>query len=303
MIQVGAFAIGPIVEAGVWAINGVRVFLTSAAALVASMTLTGDSVNQIPDTAFSDDGTFSIGQEANGTFTIHHYGSDGSVISTSYGDTFDSLTDEQRELVSKLPGRPAEPVDVPLSTADTGASEPNPDLDPNAGGGFQQSDIETPVGVFDQADPFPIIMENSSIDDNSDVPNLTERGTLTNLRPDDPAILQTTRRTLIQDSSGRYWLQSANGLRITPSGLYDFVTFPDGTIQVARPNPNQEYSTHLGLSNGEEVNFAGTIRFGNNSGSMRGTIIEWDNSSGHYRPPISLIDNANLPSNLFTGGF
>lgn len=74
---------------------------------------------------------------------------------------------------------------------------------------------------------------------------------------------------------------------------------PDGRIRVARPNVNPDYSTHLGLSSGGEVNYAGSIRFGNNRGANRGTITEWTNNSGHYQPPATLIDNANLPVDLF----
>jgi hypothetical protein len=133
----------------------------------------------------------------------------------------------------------------------------------------------------------------------TNVPNLTESGTLTNLRPQDPVVLQRPARTLVQDDAGRYWLQSNGGNRITPSGNYDFVTLPDGRIRVARPNVNPDYSTHLGLSSGGEVNYAGSIRFGNNRGSNRGTIIEWSNNSGHYQPPATLKDNANLPVDLF----
>jgi hypothetical protein len=129
--------------------------------------------------------------------------------------------------------------------------------------------------------------------------NLTERGTLSNLRPQDPAIAQRPVRTLVQDESGRYWLQSPGGNRITPSGSYDFVTLPDGTIRVARPNPNPDFSTHLGLSGGGEVNYAGSIRFGNNMGPNRGTITQWTNNSGHYQPPSGLSGNAGLPDYLF----
>jgi hypothetical protein len=131
------------------------------------------------------------------------------------------------------------------------------------------------------------------------VPNLTERGTLTNLRPNDLAVSERPIRTLIQDDSGRYWLQSPGGNRITPSGSYDFVTMPDGSIRVTRPNITPDYSTHLGLSGGGEVNYAGSIRFGNVRGENRGTITEWTNNSGHYRPPAQMRGNANLPLDLF----
>jgi len=131
------------------------------------------------------------------------------------------------------------------------------------------------------------------------IPNLTERGTLTNVYPSDPAIAQRPVRTLVQDESGRYWLQGQGGGKITPSGSYDFVTLPDGTIKVSRPNVNEQFSTHLGLSEGGEVKYAGSIRFGNNDGPERGKITRWDNSSGHYQPPATLKANSGLPENSF----
>nr|WP_157503958.1 hypothetical protein [Luteibacter rhizovicinus] len=139
----------------------------------------------------------------------------------------------------------------------------------------------------------------AGVPDKVSPPNLTERGTLTNLRPQDISVSERPIRALVQDDSGRYWLQSAGGNRITPSGSYDFVTMPDGTIRVARPNNTWDFSTHLGLSGGGEVNWAGSIRFGNNMGPNRGTILEWTNNSGHYQPPAYLSGNAGLPNDLF----
>ncbi|WP_438857641.1 hypothetical protein [Achromobacter spanius] len=131
------------------------------------------------------------------------------------------------------------------------------------------------------------------------VRNLTERGTLTNLHPQDLVVAQRPVRNLVQDGSGRYWLETSSGNRITPSGSYDFVTLPDGRIRVARPNTNIEFSTHLGLSGGREVSFAGAIRFGNSSGANRGSVVQWTNHSGHYQPPAHLKNNAGLPIHLF----
>ena len=148
----------------------------------------------------------------------------------------------------------------------------------------------------------PKIDSHSSIKKNLVPPfpsNYTKRGTLTNRFPDDPSILQTTARKLVQDSSGRYWLQSTNGKRITPSGKYDFVTLPDGTIKVARQNTNPDFSTHLGLSKGGEVNYAGSITFSNNTTAKRGQINEWSNDSGHYAPPDYLSSKAGLPDTKF----
>ncbi len=48
---------------------------------------------------------------------------------------------------------------------------------------------------------------------------------------------------------------------------------PDGSIRIARPNVNQDFSTHLGLSGGGEVKHAGSIRFGNNDGPSRGRYL------------------------------
>lgn len=143
-------------------------------------------------------------------------------------------------------------------------------------------------------------LATNSVDDSlKNVPNLTERGTLVNLSPADPVVAQRPIRALVQDESGRYWLQGQGGNRITPSGSYDFVTMPDGSVRVARPNTNDYFSTHLGLSGGGEVNYAGSIRFGNNMGPNRGTITYWTNNSGHYQPPAALSGNAGLPDYLF----
>lgn len=128
---------------------------------------------------------------------------------------------------------------------------------------------------------------------------MTERSTLTNLRPKDSVFLEKTPRTLVEDSSGRYWLESASGNRITPSGSYDFVTLPNGDMRIARQNINPDFSTHLGLSGGGEVKYAGSIRFVSNRSANRGTIVNWTNDSGHYQPPADLVDNAGLPLNLF----
>jgi hypothetical protein len=129
--------------------------------------------------------------------------------------------------------------------------------------------------------------------------NRTWANTLTNLRSTDPVVRQNVVRTLVQDDNGRYWLEGPTGRRITPSGSYDFVTMPNGVTHVTRPNTNPDFSTHLALSNGREVNHAGSIRFGNNMGPNRGTITHWTNNSGHYRPPADMFGNANLPLNLF----
>lgn len=131
--------------------------------------------------------------------------------------------------------------------------------------------------------------------------NLTERGTLLNTHTQDIAYSQRPIRVLTQDECGRYWIQSPSAKRITHSGSYDFITKPDGIILVARQNTNLDFSTHLGLSGGREVRFAGSIHFANSRGAKRGTITKWMNDSGHYQPPSNLSRNAGFLKNLFNG--
>jgi hypothetical protein len=129
--------------------------------------------------------------------------------------------------------------------------------------------------------------------------NLTPRGTLTNLKPGDPVRLENPMRTLKRDTNGRYWLSGPNGSQYTPSGSYDYVAMPNTELRIARSNQNPDYSTHLGLSGGGEVMYAGSVRFANSTGPNRGAIISWDNASGHYQPPPELAKQAGLPMDRF----
>lgn len=142
-----------------------------------------------------------------------------------------------------------------------------------------------------------IILRGKQI--SSAIPNLTRAGMFSNLRPGDAVVLQNILRFLKQDPDGRYWLKSMHGIEITPSGRYDFVTMSDGSIRVARQNNNFDYSTHLGLSGGYDVAYAGSIRFANNMGPKRGTIVHWKNDSGHYQPSATMAHYAGLPLGLF----
>jgi filamentous hemagglutinin len=74
---------------------------------------------------------------------------------------------------------------------------------------------------------------------------------------------------------------------------------PSGAILIARQNINFDYSTHLGLSAGGDVKYAGSIRFANNMGPKRGTIVHWSNDSGHYQPPATMASYSGLPLGLF----
>ena len=89
------------------------------------------------------------------------------------------------------------------------------------------------------------------------------------------------------------------GDRITPSDSYNFVTMPNGTIRAARAKDHADFSTHIGVSGGDDVLYAGTVQFANRHSSSRGSIRTSSNNSGHYRPPASLSGNAGLPNDLF----
>jgi hypothetical protein len=139
-------------------------------------------------------------------------------------------------------------------------------------------------------------------------PKRSPDGQYSNLYDGDTIVRDNPVRTLVQDSNGRYWLEGSSGQRITPSGQYNFVTMPDGTIRVTRPNTTvlengEVASTHLGLSNGNSVNYAGSITFANRNSATRGSIRDWSNDSGHYQPAASDAGNAGLPTDLFNSSF
>ncbi len=147
------------------------------------------------------------------------------------------------------------------------------------------------IGKFSPKFAKPSNLQNSNI--NSTQLGLTPRNTLVNLRPGDAVALESRAFRLVM-VDGKYHLKTNTGQLYTPRGSYDFVTMPDGSIRVAKPNSNPDFSTHLGLSGGGEVKYAGSITFDNSR-----NITIWNNSSGHYLPPSTLAGNAGLPFNLF----
>lgn len=140
----------------------------------------------------------------------------------------------------------------------------------------------------------------------SDISNL--RATLSqyqgyvysNVKPLDPVVTPSNPvRQLNQDANGRYWL-NAGGNLYTPSGSYDFVVLPGGTTLLARTNGNsQRYSTHLGLSNGQDVSYVGKVTFFPNHGAQRGQVRVWNNDTGHYWTQPTHKPNAGFPTGRF----
>ncbi|WP_410725822.1 hypothetical protein [Burkholderia sp. SIMBA_062] len=207
------------------------------------------------------------------------------------------LAGAQRALGDMIPGAvPTRPWEIALSAAPLVVKAPGALR--SAGEMFGPNLAQMAESYLGRTGGSSYVIEGPNVR-SIGVANLTERGTLTNLRPTDSAVAQRPIRALVQDESGRYWLQGPGGNKITPSGSYDFVTMPDGSIRIARQNLNPDFSTYLGLSGGGEVDFAGSIRFANNTGPNRGSIVNWTNSSGHYQPPASMIGNAGLPVELF----
>ncbi|MEO6936655.1 MAG: LysM peptidoglycan-binding domain-containing protein [Collimonas sp.] len=116
-------------------------------------------------------------------------------------------------------------------------------------------------------------------------------GKLSNLFPGHPA-MPGSRYKLIQTESGDFKYQLPSGELRTPKGAYDFIQ--NGNEIRISPLRNDEFSGHLSLSKGADVDYAGSIQF-----SQKGGLKWWDNNSGHYQPPATNSPIVNLPNNLF----
>jgi hypothetical protein len=120
------------------------------------------------------------------------------------------------------------------------------------------------------------------------------KGYFPNLYPEDiPNYIQ--RNELFFD--GKKWrYQTPDKKVFTPNGEYNFVV-QGGQIYIAR----QKFALggHIDIGRGNNVDFAGQIRFGHNKNN-KGQIKYWNNVSGHYKPSVSSASNAGLPLDLFT---
>jgi filamentous hemagglutinin len=96
----------------------------------------------------------------------------------------------------------------------------------------------------------------------------------------------------VHTESGDFKYQLPSGELRTPKGTFDFIQI-GGEIKIS-PVRNDGFSTHLQLSKGAEVDYAGSIQF-----SQKGALKWWNNSSGHYMPPAAQSSIVNLPTNLF----
>ena len=118
----------PIVQGGIWVINGAKVLLTAAAAsgaaLVTSLILTGDKDNPSQSIIFSEDGKSSLSYTADGGLRIDYLRSDGIPINTVYGDSRDSFTDAELGLFGIPPLEPDSESDQTNQTAFPAEDDP-----------------------------------------------------------------------------------------------------------------------------------------------------------------------------------
>jgi RHS repeat-associated protein len=119
-----------------------------------------------------------------------------------------------------------------------------------------------------------------------------------NIMPEDVTIVDRKPGIPLEQRDGK-WVtvtHKADGTEVvfTANGTYDFVVV-NGQVRVIRP---QELSSHTALAGAGPVEYAGTIKFGSSDGN-RGTIIFWNNKSGHFIPRAVDAPQAGLPTDLF----
>jgi hypothetical protein len=114
-----------------------------------------------------------------------------------------------------------------------------------------------------------------------------------NLYPEDiPSYIR--RNELFFD--GKKWRYKTPHKKVfTPNDEYNFVV-QRGQIYIARQKFS--FGSHIDIARGNNVAFAGQIRFGHNKNN-KGQIKYWNNASGHYKPSANSAGNAGLPLNLF----
>ena len=85
--------------------------------------------------------------------------------------------------------------------------------------------------------------------------------------------------------------QRTAGGKFTAKGLHIFVVQQGRLIVSPRKNraPGEPSVSHVDLASGEEVEFAGEIRFGGRS-SSRGVLQYWNDKTGHYHDSSRSMD-------------
>ncbi|MBW4614023.1 MAG: hypothetical protein KME21_12260 [Desmonostoc vinosum HA7617-LM4] len=118
-------------------------------------------------------------------------------------------------------------------------------------------------------------------------------GYFPNLYPED--IPNYIRRHELFFDGNKWRYKTFQNKVFTPNGEYNFIV-QGGNIYIAR----QKFGLgdHIDITKGNNVDFAGQIRFGHNK-KNKGQIKYWNNASGHYKPSVNEAGNAGLPLDLF----
>ena len=116
---------------------------------------------------------------------------------------------------------------------------------------------------------------------------IPQNGKFKNIHPSDQ--INRVERFELVNHNGEWKINKNGTLETIKEDTYTFVTI-DGKIYVGEGrNPY-----HIDLSQGESVDYAGEIRLND-----VGQVVEWSNTSGHYKPGAEYKENAGLPVELF----
>jgi len=90
-------------------------------------------------------------------------------------------------------------------------------------------------------------------------------------------------RLTLTSRDGAWYVTDPLGRSTRASGLYQFIVTTDHKVFLT---PDSSPSGHADLARGEDLNYAGELRF-TSSRNNRGQLTEWSNRSGHYKPDPS----------------
>jgi hypothetical protein len=173
---------------------------------------------------------------------------------------------------------------VSTKTSTTSARSPIAGDEPYSPTGLSSGGIDHPVSLQTSTGSSTASLTGNSIASTAD-------GKLTNIFPSHPP-MPGPRYILVQTESGGFKYQLPSGELRTPKGVFDFVQI-GYKIKIAPPR-DDDFSGHLSLSKGADVDYAGTIQF-----SQKGGLKWWSNNSGHYQPAPENSSIVNLPHNYF----
>ena len=108
------------------------------------------------------------------------------------------------------------------------------------------------------------------------------------------------KRFELVQKDGVWYTVGNNGTMFRARGTYDYVTI-NGKIYVSKTSSPGQDVGHFDISRGaKQVDYAGSVQFGWNSGT-RGVLKGFDNSSGHYKPSANDAHQSGFPLDKFKG--